>query len=207
MTEVKNLTKTEGERGCLLRFIGGVLHGDHCFVPHTDNTLEAGMLPTPAFGTLVQGGEGRVTVGPFSFHDTEGSLRSLQSLAREPTSYRRLRVRLATPSAVLDEVVMADKALADAQAKQLLADVVGLKLPKLHMFNVKRSDMISYIAWDSDALVMDVGMKNGHSYRFFDRPAIEVMEFLAADSLGSHYNKVYRNAPCVRLDSFRTVLG
>jgi hypothetical protein len=121
--------------------------------------------------------------------------------------YKRHRIRLATPSAVLDEVVMVDERMSLEQAKTALAKMVGLRLPVLHLFNVKRSSHIAGVAWDRTTGTMDVLMHNGRTYRYFNVSDIQVMEFLAAPSMGTHYNEVIRKMNSVNLSSTHAVLG
>ncbi len=194
MTEVVNLSKTPGERGADLRFLGGALNGEFCFVPYNETRMEG--MSTNVRAEQVGG---RTRVGPFSMFGPPPTV--------DITSYRRMRIRLATPSAVLDEMVMVASTLTDEQAKQALAKLTGLRLPVLHLFNVKRSSMISGVAWDKNTGTMDVFVVQGPTYRYFNMTDIEVMEFLAADSMGTHYNDVIRKKPSVNLGSTHAVIG
>jgi hypothetical protein len=177
VSEVNNLAKTEGSRGTDLRFVGGVLHGHRAFVSYDDHELNAAGIPAG----LVENMGGRYRVDAHAAH------RAVQQGLVGGTEYRKMRVRLTSPAALLDETIMADKQLSDEQAKARLAEMVGIKLPTLHMFNVKRSSVVSFIAWDMDTLTLDIGFKNGHVYRYFNVDRLLTMEFLAADSLGNFF--------------------
>lgn len=197
VSEVNNLAKAEGSRGTDLRFVGGVLDGHRAFVCYDDHELNAAGIPAG----LVERMGGRLSVNA---HQAQ---RAVASGLVGGTEYRKLRIKLATPAAVLDETIMADKQLSDEQAKLRLAEMVGIKLPSLHMFNVKRSSMVSFIAWDNESLTMDIGFTNGHVYRYFNMDRLLTMEFLAADSLGTFFlGRIKGKKPYVRIDLINEAL-
>lgn len=196
VTEVNNLSKTSSSRGAELRFIGGVLDGHRCFVCYDDSELSAAGMPAG----LVERHGGALRV------NAAMAKRAVDMGLTEGSEYRKLKVRLASPSALLDETIMVDSRTTDEQAKQLLANMVGIRLPALHMFSVKRSSLVSFIAWDMDSQTMDVGMKSGSAYRYFNVDRMMTMEFLAADSLGNFYTTHIRPLRSVKLGKVHEAL-
>lgn len=61
------------------------------------------------------------------------------------------------------------------------------------------SSLVESVGYDPDEEILEVALENGRIYQYRQVPESTYQEFLAADSLGRHFNRYIRELSHVRV--------